>query len=156
MKRLRLASFLHRIHPLQTAQSVFTPGANSYQEDAPSCPLTCPLVPGTQVLRTMPRLRAVAQIITHQSEWWDGSGEPAGLAGDEIPLESRILALIADFQSRVNEKVSSGLVKEETLTQALEECTQQQSTRFDPKLVETLSLLVMGLHQGLGTTCNYP
>ncbi len=149
VKRLRLASYLHRIHPLQTAQSVFTPGGNSYLEDAPSCPLTCPLVPGTQVLRTMPRLRAIAQIITHQSEWWDGSGEPAGLAGDEIPLESRILALIADFQSRVNEKFSSGLVKEETLTQALEECTQQQSTRFDPKLVETLSLLVMGLHQGL-------
>ncbi len=149
MKRLRLASYLHRIHPLQTAQSVFTPGANSYQEDAPSCPLTCPLVPGTQVLRTMPRLRAVAQIITHQSEWWDGSGEPASLAGDEIPLESRILALIADFQSKVNQKSSSGLSKEEILTQALEECKQQESSHFDPKLVETLSLLVMGLHQGL-------
>lgn len=150
MKRLRLAGFLHRIHPLQTAQSVLTPGTSTrYKEDAPSCALTCPLVPGTQVLRTMPRLRAVAQIITHQSEWWDGSGEPAGLAGDEIPLESRILALIADFQHRVNQKFSAGLSKEETLTQALEECKQQQSRHFDPKLVETLCLLVMGLHQGL-------
>jgi DICT domain-containing protein len=149
MKRLRLAGYLHRIHPLQTVQSVLVPGANRYQEDAPSCPLTCPLVPGTQVLRTMPRLRAVAQIITHQSEWWDGTGEPARLAGDEIPLESRILALVADFQSRVNQKFSSGLTKEEILTQALEECKQQQSNHFDPKLVETLNLLVMGLHQGL-------
>ncbi len=150
MKRLRLAGFLHRIHPLQTAESVLTPGAStSYKEDAPSCALTCPLVPGAQVLRTMPRLRAVAQIITHQSEWWDGTGEPAGLGGDEIPLESRILALIADFQSKVNQKFSSGLTKEETLTQALEECTRQQSTHFDPKLIETLTLLVMGLHQGL-------
>lgn len=150
MKRLRLAGFLHRIHPLQTAESVLTPGASTtYKEDAPSCALTCPLVPGTQVLRTMPRLRAVAQIITHQSEWWDGTGEPAGLGGDEIPLESRILALITDFQFRVNQKFSSGLTKEETLTQALEECIHQQSTRFDPKLIETLTLLVMGLHQGL-------
>ncbi len=150
MKRLRLAGFLHRIHPLQTAQSVLAPGTSTrYQEDAPSCPLTCPLVPGTQVLRTMPRLRAVAQIITHQSEWWNGTGEPAGLAGDEIPLESRILAIVADFQSRVNQKFSSGLTNEEILTQALEECRQQQSNHFDPKLVETLSLLVMGLHQGM-------
>ena len=157
MKRLRLAGFLHRIHPLQTAESVFTPGAsNSYKEDAPSCPLTCALVPGTQVLRTMPRLRAVAQIITHQTEWWDGTGKPAGLAADEIPLESRILALIAEFQFRVNQKLSSGLNKEETLTQALEECTQQQSTRFDPKLIETLTLLVMGLHQGLELTVISP
>ena len=150
MKRLRLAGFLHRIHPLQTAESVLVPGTSTrYQEDSPSCALTCPLVPGTQVLRTMPRLRAVAQIITHQSEWWDGSGEPTGLAGDEIPLESRILALIADFQFRVNHKFTLGLSKEETLTQALEECKKQQSIRFDPKLLETLILLVMGLHQGL-------
>ncbi len=157
MKRLRLAGFLHRIHPLQTAESVLTPGASTaYKEDAPSCPLTCALVPGTQVLRTMPRLRAVAQIITHQSEWWDGSGKPAGLGADEIPLESRILALIADFQFRANEKLSSGLNKEETLTQALEECTHQQSTRFDPKLIETLTLLVMGLHQGLELTVITP
>ncbi len=150
IKRLRLAGFLHRIHSLQTTQSILTPGTSTrYQEDSPSCALTCPLVPGTQVLRTMPRLRAVAQIITHQSEWWDGTGEPTGLAGDEIPLESRILALIADFQLRVKQKLASGLSKEETLTQALEECKKQQSHRFDPKLLETLSLLVMGLHQGL-------
>ncbi len=150
MKRLRLAGFLHRIHPLQNAESVFSPGASTtYKEDAPSCALTCALVPGTQVLRTMPRLRAVAQIITHKSEWWDGTGEPTGLGADEIPLESRILALVTDFQSKVNQKFSSGLSKEETFTQALEECTQQQSTRFDPKLIETLTLLVMGFHQGL-------
>jgi HD-GYP domain-containing protein (c-di-GMP phosphodiesterase class II) len=94
-------------------------------------------------------LRAVAQIITHQTEWWNGTGEPAGLAGDEIPLESRILALVADFQWRVNQKKSSPISREEIFTQALDECRQQQSTRFDPKLVDTLALLVMGLQQGL-------
>lgn len=149
-KRLRLAGLLHRIDPLQQAESVLTPGTSTrYEEDAPSCPLTCPLVPGAQVLRTMPRLRAVAQIITHQTEWWDGTGEPAGLAGDEIPLESRILALVADFQRRVNQQKSADKSREQILIQALEQCRQQQSTRFDPKLVDTLTLLVMGLQQGL-------
>jgi DICT domain-containing protein len=150
IKRLRLAGLLHRIDPLQKAESLLTPGTTTrYQEDAPSCPLTCPLVPGAQVLRTMPRLRAVAQIITHQTEWWNGTGEPAGLAGDEIPLESRILALVADFQWRVNQRKTSNNSREEIFTQALEECKQQQSTRFDPKLIDTLALLVMGLQQGL-------
>jgi DICT domain-containing protein len=151
LKRLRLASLLHRLDPLQKTDSVLAASTSSsihYKEDAPNCPLTCPLVPGAQVLRTMPRLRAVAQIVTHQSEWWDGTGEPAELAGDEIPLESRILALAADFQSRVNQKKTSQLSREEIFTQALEEC-KQQSRRFDPKLIETLSLLVMGLQQGL-------
>ena len=150
VKRLRLAGLLHRIDPLQKAESILTPGTSTrYHEDAPCCPLTCPLVPGAQVLRTMPRLRAVAQIITHQTEWWDGTGEPAGLSGDEIPLESRILALIADFQYRVNQKQTSQLSREEIFATALEECRQQQSTRFDPKLIDTLTLLVMGLQQGV-------
>lgn len=150
MKRLRLAALLHRIDPLQRAQSILSPGTSTrYQEDAPSCPLSCPLVPGAQVLRTMPQLRAIAQIITHQTEWWDGTGEPAGLAGDEIPLESRILGLVADFQWRLNQKEMSLDSREEIFAQALEECRQLQSYRFDPKLVDTLALLVMGLQQGL-------
>ncbi|WP_413200873.1 DICT sensory domain-containing protein [Nostoc piscinale] len=151
IKRLRLAGLLHRIDPLQKAESVLTPGtSNRYpEEEAPSCPLSCPLVPGAQVLRTMSRLRAVAQIITHQTEWWNGTGEPAGLAGDEIPLESRILALVAEFQWRVNQIKSSHQSREEIFAQALDQCRQQQSTRFDPKLIDALTLLVMGLQQGL-------
>ncbi|WP_138497756.1 DICT sensory domain-containing protein [Nostoc sp. PA-18-2419] len=147
IKRLRLAALLHRIDPLQKAESVLSSDKvlTHSQEDAPSCPL----IPGAQVLRTMPRLRAVAQIITHQTEWWNGRGEPAGLVGDEIPLESRILALLADFQWRVNQRKSSNQSRQEIFTQALDECRQQQSTRFDPKLVDTLALLVMGLQQGL-------
>ena len=150
IKRLRLAGFLHRIDPLQKAESVLTPGTSTrYQEQAPSCPLTCPLVPGAQVLRTMPRLRAIAQIITHQSEWWNGTGEPAGLAGDDIPLESRILSLVAEFQLQVNQYKYSSKGGAEIFSQALDQCRKQQSTRFDPKLVDTLGLLVMGLQQGL-------
>ncbi len=146
IKRLRLSSLLHRIDPLQRAESVLINETSSrYQENAPSCPL----IPGTQVLRTMPQLRAIAQIITHQTEWWDGTGEPAGLAGDEIPLESRILALAADFQWRLNQKKTSQLSHQEIFTQALSECRQKQSRRFDPKLVDILELLVMGLQQGL-------
>ncbi|BAZ15537.1 putative sensor protein [Calothrix sp. NIES-4071] len=151
IKRLRLAALLHRIDPLQRAESVLAnTNFHRYQEDAPSTPLTCPLIPGAQVLRTMPRLRAIAQIITHQTEWWNGTGDPAGLAGNEIPLESRILALLSDFQARVNQKKSAGNISsQDVFTQSLEECRLQQSTRFDPKLIEALTLLVMGLQQGL-------
>ncbi len=150
LKRLRLAGLLHRIDPLQQTESLLIPGTSTrYQDDAPSCPLTCGLVPGAQVLRTMPRLRAIAQIITHQTEWWNGTGEPAGLTGDEIPLESRILSLVTEFQRVINQLKSSDKSRAEIFTQALANCREQQSTRFDPKLVDTLTLLVMGLQQGL-------
>ncbi len=154
IKRLRLAGLLHRIDPLQRVETVLE-SKSTYQEDIPQVPPSCPLVPGTQVLRTMPRLRAIAHIITHQTECWDGSGKPAGLVGDEIPLESRILALTADFQYRVNQQKISQSNSEDIVTQALEQC-KQQSHRFDPKLLETLTLLVMGLQQGMELTVKIP
>ncbi|MFM7407064.1 MAG: DICT sensory domain-containing protein [Cuspidothrix sp.] len=151
IKRLRLAALLHRIDPLQKSEGLIHPThITTYNPNSgPSCPLACPLVPGAQALRTMPQLRAVAQIITHQTEWWNGTGEPAGLAGDDIPLESRILSLLAEFQSQVNQYKYSNKDGSEIFSQALDQCREQESIRFDPKLIDTLTLLVMGLQQGL-------
>jgi HD-GYP domain-containing protein (c-di-GMP phosphodiesterase class II) len=110
----------------------------------------------------MPRLRAIATIITHLTEYWDGSGQPAGLAGDEIPLESRILGLAAEFQQRLVELRTAitdahvPLSQEECMTKALTECQQQQGDRWDPKLVETLVLLVNGFQQGLDLSISVP
>jgi DICT domain-containing protein len=153
IKRLRLSGLLHRIDPIQQAETILAVQTDTIDhEEAPSCPL----VPGAQVLRTMPQLRAVAQIITHQTEWWNGTGEPAGLAGHEIPLESRILALAADFQWRVSQQKYSDQSGQDIFSQALEQCREQQSTRFDPKLIDVLSLLVMGLQQGLNLSIMTP
>ncbi|MFM6023081.1 MAG: HD domain-containing phosphohydrolase, partial [Dolichospermum sp.] len=71
-----------------------------------------------------------------------------GLAGDDIPLESRILSLAAEFIRQVNQYKYLGKGEGEIFSQALDQCRQQQSTRFDPKLVDTLTL-VMGLQHGL-------
>jgi DICT domain-containing protein len=141
LRRLRLAGLLHRIAPS-------TPESLGLDEAGPSCPL----VPGAQALRIMPRLRAVAAIITHQSETWDGQGQPAGLAGDEIPLESRMLGLVSTFQQRLAE-LRSQAAPEADLTDllgfALADCQAEQSQRWDPKLVDLLSLMVKGLQQGI-------
>lgn len=147
LKRLRLAGLLHGLVPLGVK-------AVTGLEEAPSCPLE----PGVQALRAMPRLQAIAQIITHQTEWWNGSGIPAGLAYDEIPLESRILGLAAHFEHRLNQlaKESETKSREEIFSQALAECQAQAGERWDPKLVETLSLLVMSLQQGLNLPITPP
>jgi DICT domain-containing protein len=139
LKRLRLAGLLHRLDYLPGVPNKFSPEGNSA--------LYCPLRPAAQVLRTMPQLRAIATIITHQTECWNGSGQPAGLAYDAIPLESRILGLIAHFQRRVVQLMGE-MSREDALPTVLGEC-QIQTDRWDPKLLETLMLLVMGMQQGL-------
>jgi DICT domain-containing protein len=147
IQRLRLAGLLHRIAFLSSAPFL-TAGVSVQQHaESPNQAPACPLVLGIQVLRRMPRLRAIATILLHQTEWWNGSGQPAGLAGDEIPIESRILALLAEFQ-RLAALQRSNLNSEEILTRALHTCQTQSGERWDPKLVEVLGLLVSALLQG--------
>lgn len=140
LQRLRLAGMLHRIAP--------APDLAALADDGPSCPL----IPEVQALRLMPRMRAVAAIIAHQGECWDGSGYPAGLVGDAVPLESRMLALVAEFQRRAAQ-ARHGQAPAETdmslLSDVLTTCQAEAGQRWDPKLVEILGLMVMGLQQGM-------
>jgi len=41
----------------------------------------------------MPHLEDLAPLVRHHHEWWDGSGYPDGLSGQEIPIGARILRL---------------------------------------------------------------
>ncbi|WP_404784846.1 DICT sensory domain-containing protein [Altericista sp. CCNU0014] len=160
LKRLRLAGILHRLGPMQGAESLFSP-SKPVPTDYPACPLTCALEPGAQALRTMPRLRAVAQIVTHQTEWWNGQGAPAGLAADDIPLEARILGISTYFQGLVGslevpQKPEARTVWFARLQAALAQCQQESGRYWDPKLVELLALLVSGLHQGMALSIQSP
>mgnify|MGYP002777015082 CR=1 FL=1 len=154
MNRLRLSALLHRLAFLQQADSVLSPGSFGRVADYHTEVPCCPIVPGAQILRNMGRLNAIATIITHQSEQWNGQGQPAGLAGDEIPLESRILGLLTEFQQRVAQHRSSN--PETALSIALSECQAEAGDRWDSKLVEALTLLVSAMQQGLSLPIQVP
>jgi DICT domain-containing protein len=139
IKRLRLAGLLHRLPPLKVTKSSLTTDSS---------------LPQVSLLRIMPQLEAIAKIITHQSEYWDGSGTPDGIGYDKIPLESRILSIVADFQAQLlyHQQRSSS----EPLNKALAYCQAKASSVYDPKLVQILELLVLGLQQGMNLQANQP
>ncbi|MGB7445334.1 MAG: DICT sensory domain-containing protein [Coleofasciculaceae cyanobacterium] len=151
LKRLRIAALLHRLAPVQRAEVKMPPKSVAQKEAA----LKSESLPKASLLRIMPRLQAIAEIITHQRELWDGSGKPDGLAYDAIPLESRILALIADFQHRLN-SYRQDESEENPLGRALTECQELSGKAFDPKLVEILALMVMGMQQGMSLEVKLP
>ena len=45
---------------------------------------------GERILSVLPGMSGVARIVRHEHEHWDGGGYPDGLAGEEIPLGSRM------------------------------------------------------------------
>lgn len=143
VKRLRLAALLHRLDPLQ---------AITASKQAPTAAQQAAIaqegrLPEESLLRVMPQLQAIAKIVGQQYESWDGSGQPDGLAYDAIPLESRLLALAIAFQQQLAARRDDP--QEEALPAALAACQAEAGQRFDPKLVETLGILTMGMLQGM-------
>ena len=149
IKRLRLAGLLHRLSLSSQSDSEFN--QTSIQKEALQ---NKDQLPQSSVLRIMPQLRAIAKILDHQTEVWDGSGNKSGLAYDSIPLESRILRLIADFQKQVitlrnKEQKNKQQTEINTIPEAFSSCQAKAGTIYDPKLVEALNLIVIGMQQGM-------
>jgi DICT domain-containing protein len=155
INRLRLAALLHRLAFLQRTDSMLSAERSEQQSQDQHGPC-CRIVPGSQILRNMQRLKAIATIITHETERWDGTGQPAGLSGDAIPLESRILGLLAAFQRRVAELRSSPNPPEQIFVKAFEACQVESSDRWDPKLIDALALLVNAMQHGMALPSSLP
>jgi two-component system cell cycle response regulator len=88
---------------------------------------------GERVLAAAPALREVAKLVRSSHESWDGSGYPDGLAGEDIPLGSRVI-LICDAYGAMTrarpygEPMSGG--------RAAAELRHGAGHQFDPRLVE--------------------
>jgi putative nucleotidyltransferase with HDIG domain len=88
---------------------------------------------GERILSAAPALQPVARIVRTSHEWWDGTGYPDGLAGDEIPLGARIIAVCDAFHAMTSDSVYQASV---TPAAALEELRRCAGTHFDPRVVD--------------------
>ncbi|MBB3220502.1 response regulator [Pseudoduganella umbonata] len=78
-------------------------------------------------------LKLARNIALSHHEKWDGSGYPAGLAGEDIPLEGRICAIADVFDALTSERP----YKKAWLVQdAVELLLKQRGVHFDPRLVD--------------------
>lgn len=84
---------------------------------------------GAQIAHVLEFPRATSEGILHVDEHWCGLGHPVGLAGDEIPIISRILLLSQTVEAYLSENGRKA---------ALEMASKRRGTWFDPTLVDTL------------------
>lgn len=86
---------------------------------------------GARIARSSPELIPISDWIFKHHEWWNGTGYPLGLAGEEIPLECRILALADAYDSMTNDRPYR---KAMTPSEAIAELKKQSGMQFDPYL----------------------
>jgi HD-GYP domain-containing protein (c-di-GMP phosphodiesterase class II) len=80
-----------------------------------------------------PLLRVAREIVLTHHEHWDGSGYPAGLRGEEIPLSGRIVALADVFDALTHTRP----YKEAwTVERAVAEVRDLRGTQFDPDVID--------------------
>jgi diguanylate cyclase (GGDEF)-like protein/putative nucleotidyltransferase with HDIG domain len=73
--------------------------------------------------------------IRHHHEWWDGSGYPLGLAGEEIPLGSRIILVADAFDAMTSDRVYRAAG---TVEAAVAELRRRCWGQFDARVVGAL------------------
>jgi response regulator RpfG family c-di-GMP phosphodiesterase len=89
---------------------------------------------GKNLLTGIDALHNAADLISHQYEYFDGSGDPEGLKNQEIPLGARILAVIRDYITYLDGSVTgAAMTPEQVKTRLL----SKKSKHYDPAVVDT-------------------
>jgi HD-GYP domain-containing protein (c-di-GMP phosphodiesterase class II) len=102
---------------------------------------------GWQVLEGMPALQRIREGLLHHHERIDGAGYPSGLAGDEIPLLARIIAVADTFDAMTSDRPYRKALSPEI---AVEEILRHRGTQFCPKVVDAFAraLSIEGMGKG--------
>jgi len=87
---------------------------------------------GAKLLEPLRGTERVRDLVAHHHEFFDGSGYPHGLAGAQIPLGSRIVAIADAYDTITSERTYKKARSAEDAFLELERCSGAQ---FDPELV---------------------
>ena len=86
-----------------------------------------------------PSLERVAPLVRASHERWDGGGYPDRLAGEEIPLGARMIAICDSFQAMLSERPYKAPM---SFCDAVAELRRCAGTQFDPELVELFCAII--------------
>lgn len=128
---LELLSSLHDIGKIGIDDSILKKTASLTKEEWEAMQKH-PLI-GYRIAMATSDLKSIAPYILTHHERWDGQGYPQGLKGDQIPLLSRILAVIDSYDSMVYNRPYRKVVSKE---EALKELEKNAGTQFDPAIVK--------------------
>ena len=90
---------------------------------------------GADILALAPGLRDVAEAVRQHHERYDGGGYPAGLAGEEICIEARLVAVCDTWVAMRSDRLHAAEASE---AESLSELRRVAGTQLDPRVVDAL------------------
>lgn len=128
---LARAAFLHDIGKMAIPDSILRKAGPLNEEEKQVMRRHCQI--GYDMLIRIPFLRDAAEIVLAHQEFFDGSGYPRGLKGEQIPLGARIFTIADSLDAMVSDRPYRRALP---MSHAREEVRRCAGTQFDPKVVE--------------------
>lgn len=88
---------------------------------------------GAKMLEGVDHLRAAVPYVLFHHEWWNGSGYPHGLKGNQIPREGRLLAIVDAYDAMTTNRPYHTSM---SAAEALEELRVNKGIYFDPDFTD--------------------
>jgi diguanylate cyclase (GGDEF)-like protein/putative nucleotidyltransferase with HDIG domain len=130
IEEVRLGGVLHDVGKVGVPEKILNKNGPLDPEEWESMKLHVKF--GGELLKPLRSLDRVQQMVGHHHEHFDGSGYPAGLSGDQIPLGARIIAIADAYDTITSDRTyKKGRSPEEAMAE-IERCA---GTQFDPVLV---------------------
>ncbi|KAF0227290.1 MAG: diguanylate cyclase and metal dependent phosphohydrolase, partial [Erysipelotrichaceae bacterium] len=130
INRMKIAGLLHDIGKIGVSDKILNKDGKldglEYQEIKKHPEI------GYRILSAVNEFSEIANFVLEHHEKWDGTGYPQGLKGDQIRIESRIIA-VADAYDAMTSKRTYGIIRSQQ--EAIDELTRCSGTHFDPEVV---------------------
>ncbi len=130
MSDLRYAASLHDIGKIGVSKSIVNKLGKLSEEELEAMRLHS--VIGIRILEKIEGLKGALPAIRHHHERWDGRGYPDGLAGEDIPLGARIIAVAETFDILTSDVPWRGRIP---MVEAVKELRRCSGSQFDPEIV---------------------
>ena len=94
-----------------------------------------------RILAPLPALQNMRAMVRHEHEHWDGHGYPHGLAGEDIPLGARVIAVVDAYHAMTSDRPYRPSM---TTAAAREELRVHAGSQFDQRVVRVFLELLAG------------